>query len=301
MSHPRCIECLLCHSCFSIALCSAPGETLAVAPLGDGKALPTGTDTEIVTRYGQAVDAFRTAYPWVTEFVAWNEANIALSTALKPSLAARLFKKIARRCDEPATGFEKCTVAAGSFIDSNNLVGSGLRSNGTRYGADHYLREFKKALNGYPVKFYAVHPYKAQAYLSPRVLNTFVKGTSSSSSTDDALRYTEGKYPRIWISEVGPLREVVNELAQQTVYTNHEGRMRSFLNDIQTSQVSTGPRYKRVSRYYAYSWRGSTPACLPNAQNDNTKRLNCWDAGLIELSSPQPRPGYTYYKEFTNP
>jgi hypothetical protein len=85
-----------------------------------------------------AFRAFRTRWPWVTAFGAWNEDNhTAQPTANAPSAAARLYEALADECPE-------CRIIAAELLDIDNMLG--------------WLRRFRGALSREPA-LWGLHNY----------------------------------------------------------------------------------------------------------------------------------------------
>lgn len=62
------------------------------------------------------------------------------------------------------------------------------------------------------------------------------------------------------------------------------------------------PKYRRIKRFYAYSWRGDVRCLSPLSEN-----RGCFDTGLVglvndrETNLPPLRPVYEVFKEFATP
>lgn len=245
--------------------------------------IPSGADYENAVR--QFVDAFNGT---VKDYVAWNEVDLEMAAGMPAARAAEFYMRLDKICDRPET---QCVVGAGSFTDSNKLVyGDG--------SSRAYIDQFKTALGGYPVEFWAVHAYKnfvvsRSEQLS--LLNEFIRATSTSKQR----KATEGA--PIWLTEQGPL--LTQESSDPQIHqestsdrTSLNTRLDNFLREISRSDRNL---YKRVKRFYYYAWQGDDRCTLPN---DNT----CHDSGLLELRqtgvrfAPR-RPFYATYKAYTNP
>src|SRR4051794_2256032 len=85
-----------------------------------------------------AFGAFRTRWPWVTAFGAWNEDNHpAQPTANAPSAAARLYETLEGVCPQ-------CRIMAAELLDIDNMLG--------------WLRRFRSALSHEPA-LWGLHNY----------------------------------------------------------------------------------------------------------------------------------------------
>src|SRR6185503_20948821 len=69
-----------------------------------------------VKAYRAAFTRFRTAFPWVRTYTAWNEANhCSQPTCHRPARVAKYYDAIRDQCS-------RCTVVAGDVLDQPNMV-----------------------------------------------------------------------------------------------------------------------------------------------------------------------------------
>ncbi len=108
----------------------------------------------------------RARYPFVREFITWNEANLcAQPTCRKPAVVAGYYKAARAACPS-------CTVLAPSMLDTPNMPG--------------WVKAFERAAGGKP-PIWGLHNYLDA--------NTF-----KTTGTKAMLRATKGK---IWLTETG--------------------------------------------------------------------------------------------------
>src|SRR3712207_693205 len=122
-----------------------------------------------VKQYSRAVRAFRKRYPWVRNYITWNEANhCSQPTCKKPARVGRYYDALKGQCPS-------CTVVAAAVIDQPNMVS--------------WLRRFDRAAKR-PATLYGLHNYLDVNRLR-------------STGTRRLLRAVPRA--RIWITETGGL------------------------------------------------------------------------------------------------
>jgi hypothetical protein len=122
-----------------------------------------------VAEYRRAVKQFRQRYPWVKNYITWNEANhCSQPTCRKPARVAEYYDALRREC-------KGCTIVGAALIDQPNMT--------------KWLKAFRKKAKGEP-KVYGLHNY-----LDVNRLRT--------SGTRRLLRAVPKA--RIWITETGGL------------------------------------------------------------------------------------------------
>jgi hypothetical protein len=140
-----------------------------VAPLvafGHGWTGPSRKALPSAAAYRAAVARFRRAYPWITTYSAWNEANhCSQPTCHHPERAAAYFDAVSELCP-------KCTVVAADVLDQRNM--------------DAWLRRFSRAAQHTP-RVWGLHNYLDANRLR-------------GSGTDRLLGLVRG---RVWITETG--------------------------------------------------------------------------------------------------
>jgi hypothetical protein len=118
------------------------------------------------TEYLQQFHRFRTRYPDVKTFSAWNEANACgTGTCNRPDLVARYFNALRRAC----TG---CKIVAADLLDQPNMVS--------------WVRRFRQAAHIEP-RFWGLHDY-----LDANRLQTV--------RTTQLLHAVKGE---VWLTEIG--------------------------------------------------------------------------------------------------
>jgi hypothetical protein len=119
-------------------------------------------------QYTRQFRRFRRAYPWVTTFIPWNEANhCSQPTCNRPDLAAMYFDIMRSECT-------RCTVLAADLLDYGDMAG--------------WIREFKRHVR-HKTRIWGLHNYVDA--------NRF-----RTSGTRRMLKAVNGK---IWFTETGGL------------------------------------------------------------------------------------------------
>jgi hypothetical protein len=214
---------------------------------GDAAPCPDGN-------YRYAIDRFRSDFPDVTEFTAWNEPNHHPhdSTLLNPAnpsqapTAAAYWNQLDAACQIASRTGKKCTVAAGDFLDGSDPAG--LSSYTTRYQA---------ALHRTP-DVWAVHPYHSVDANDLAIL-PWVEGQ------------TQGR--PVWFTEVG----AYDCLPDQPPFgLSYQAARASNLERLMQSVTQRGDRVDRVYYYFL-------------AARDGSESCPAFDTGLIGASDT-PRP-----------
>ncbi|MGA9875625.1 MAG: hypothetical protein WBQ21_07440 [Solirubrobacteraceae bacterium] len=110
---------------------------------------------------------FRKLFPWVNEFVPWDEATHATQpTEHRPWLAAEYYNVLAAHC-------RGCEVTAPDILDSDGDV-------------EAWVAEFLEKAHPYP-KIWAFNPYASVSTDNPRLIENFLSATRG----------------QVWFSEVG--------------------------------------------------------------------------------------------------
>jgi hypothetical protein len=74
-----------------------------------------GWDLPSTARMAQIFQAFRARYPWVTQYVTWNEANhCSQPTCRRPERVAEYYDAMRRRCP-------RCTIVAADVLDTDAM------------------------------------------------------------------------------------------------------------------------------------------------------------------------------------
>ncbi len=155
--------------------------------------------------------ALRARYPFVREFITWNEANLcAQPTCRRPDVAAKYYKAARAACRE-------CTVLAPSLLDSANMTS--------------WVKAFERAAGGKP-PIWGLHNYLDA--------NTF-----KTTGTKAMLRATKGK---IWLTETGGIVSRGNNSPYKFAQgTRHAAKAMSWLFD---RLLPLSPRIERAYVYH---------------------------------------------------
>jgi hypothetical protein len=173
-----------------------------------------------VARFSADFLEFRKLYPWVTQFVTWDEANFySEPTSTHPRQAARYYRAL--RTDCPT-----CTILAPDLLDLPRYAVPPVR----------YAREFIDAL-GYQPGYWALNDYVGANALS-------------TESTRQLLATVTGK---IWIAEVAGI--ISNGTHAEVASAQRLARAAKVDRFILTKLASLSPRIQRI---YLYEWRAGT-------------------------------------------
>ena len=169
--------------------------------------------------FRRAVKAFRKRYPWVKNYIAWNEANhCSQPTCRKPEEAGRLFDVVKSEC-------RGCTVLATAVIDQPNMV--------------KWLKRFDRAAKS-KITVLGLHNYLDVNRLR-------------SSGTRKLLKAFKGD---VWITESGGVvyrKHFKSKVADFPENPTHAGKVTSFVLNLSTKLSS------RIKRVYLYHWNSDRP------------------------------------------
>ena len=172
-----------------------------------------------VSEYRTAVRAFRKRFPWVKNYIAWNEANhCSQPTCRKPARAAQYFDTLKAAC-------KGCTVLATALIDQPNMVS--------------WLKRFDRAAKS-KITVLGLHNYLDVNRLR-------------SSGTRKLLKAFKGK---VWITESGGVvyrRHFRSKVSDFPENKTHAGKVTRYVLDLSTKLSS------RIKRVYLYHWNADRP------------------------------------------
>jgi len=180
---------------------------------GQSGRLPT------VAQFSRAFLRFRKLYPWVTEFVTWDEANYyGEKIAQSPRRAARYYLALRRDC-------RSCTIVAPDLLD--------ISARRQAVPMVRWAREFMHFAHAQPA-YWALNNYVSANHLSLR-------------STRLLLRAVHGK---IWITETGGIVRFPHRGRPGFPLTvRHEAKVDRFL------LTKVAGLSARIARIYLYEWR----------------------------------------------
>jgi polysaccharide biosynthesis protein PslG len=168
-------------------------------------------------QFKRAFQLFRQRYPFVKNFIAWNEANSpGALTATHPHRAAQYYDVMVKEC-------RGCAIAAADVLDTKTVV--------------HWIKQFKRSLHR-RARIWGLHNYSGANHLSTR-------------GTRRVLANTRGT---IWFTETGGvvLRRELNrrgKVRRTFRYgVKHAAASTSFA--LKLSCLSP-----RISRVYLYEWQ----------------------------------------------
>jgi hypothetical protein len=167
-------------------------------------------------RFARAFAGFRKRFPWVRDWVVWNEANHpGALTAKRPRRAAQFFDAVVKRC-------RRCNVVAADVLDTPGMV-----SWVTRFR--HYAK--------HRPKIWGLHNYGDANGLKVK-------------STPRLLALTHG---RIWFTETGGVvirRVYRGKKVLRTFRYGLRHAARSTQHALALSCLS-----RRITRVYLYHWQ----------------------------------------------
>jgi polysaccharide biosynthesis protein PslG len=184
--------------------------------VSQSRVLPT------VAQYRSAFLAFRTLFPWVTEFATWDETNyFGEATYDKEALVVGYYRAMKQACPG-------CTILAAEFLDVPKSEGVPMTT---------WAQTFIK-LAGVQPQYWGLNNYEDANHLV-------------STRTRQLLAAVHGN---IWLAETGG---IVNRLGVKDPgfpqNAAHAATVDSYLLD------RIGSLSRRIQRIYLYEWDAKTP------------------------------------------
>jgi hypothetical protein len=171
-------------------------------------------------RFEREFVRFHERYPFVRDWIPWNEANHPLAlTAKRPRRAARYFDAIASNCDG-------CRVVAADVLDVR--------------GMPRWVRKFRRAADHRP-RIWGLHNYHDANGLR-------------SNGTRALLRAVRGK---IWFTETGGLvvrRDYKDGVVTEVQRYSLRHAARATRHVLNLARLS-----RRIRRIYIYHWQAPLP------------------------------------------
>ena len=184
--------------------------------ISQSRILPT------VAQYLAQFRAFRRAFPWVTEYVTWDETNYyGEATYNHPALVAKWWKGMQAAC-------RRCTILAAEFLDVDIHEAVPMSK---------WAREFVAAAGTQP-KYWALNNYEDANHLQ-------------TVRTRQLLAAVHGD---IWLAETGG---IVNR-----PFTKHPGFPQNAAHAALADEFliqRIGTLSPRIQRIYFYEWDARTP------------------------------------------
>ena len=163
-----------------------------------------------VSEYRAAFLRFRSAYPWVHEYTAWNEANhCSQPTCHRPDMAAHYYDVVRSACPT-------CTVVAADVLDQPNMI--------------DWINAFTRAARHAP-RLWGLHNYL----------------DANRLRTTGTMRLLHAVRGQVWITETGGLVRRNHYRAQIAFPESaaHAARVTSFVLRV----ADNAPRIRRVYFY----------------------------------------------------
>jgi hypothetical protein len=167
-------------------------------------------------QFEQQFKRFRARYPWVRDWLVWNEANHPGSaTAGRPRRAAQLFDVVARNC-------RRCQVVAADVIDTSNMAS--------------WVARFRRAARHTP-RIWGLHNY----------------GDANGLKTKGTLKLLSMTRGRVWFTETGGL--VVRRVYRgRRVVRTYRYSLRHAAKST-AHVLALGCLSTRIARVYLYHWQ----------------------------------------------
>jgi hypothetical protein len=174
------------------------------------------------TSYGNAFKAFHRMFPWVKNFVTWDETNFTgEATYDKEALVAQYYKALRKDCSS-------CTILAAEFLDVSKHEGGVPMAT--------WAKKFIKAL-GYQPGYWGLNDYEDANHLV-------------TTSTRQLLKAVSGN---IWLAETGGIvARKAHPHADFPQNAAHAAKVDSFI------LKTLGSLSSRIQRIYLYEWDAKT-------------------------------------------
>jgi len=201
-----------------------------------------------VDEFQAAFDAFRTTWPEVVTFLAWNEPN-ATVTRVEPERAADYYLMMAARCGND------CRVGAGNFrgwfdADTDALrMGPGGPDNPTCGSSGSYFDRYKCRLGDHRPTIWAFHPYLDGYNYRERSWHC---SDANSCQTKLFMASLAGSWSasEVWMTETGARYANPNLAASEF----KQACTGAFFLRLFSLPAFAG----RVTRFYYFNWYGYT-------------------------------------------
>jgi hypothetical protein len=163
---------------------------------------------------------FRARYPWVRDWLVWNEANNGYAmTKNKPRLVAGFFDAAARHCGG-------CNLIGADVLDTSNMV--------------RWVTQFRRYARHRP-RIWGLHNYVDANYF-------YTRGT---------LRLLAAVRGQIWFTETGGLVVRRVHRGRRVIRTLRYGVLHAARATSQVFRLAC--LSPRITRVYLYHWRGPGP------------------------------------------
>ena len=174
-----------------------------------------------VTSYSNAFKAFHRMFPWVKNFVTWDETNFfGEATFDKEALVARYYRALRKDCSS-------CRILAAEFLDVGKTQAVPMAK---------WAKKFVKAL-GYQPGYWGLNDYEDANHLV-------------TTSTRQLLKAVSGK---IWLAETGGIvARKAHPHADFPQNAAHAAKVDSFI------LKTIGSLSARIQRIYLYEWDAKT-------------------------------------------
>ncbi|HZL55265.1 MAG TPA: hypothetical protein VFC22_06515, partial [Solirubrobacteraceae bacterium] len=196
------------------------GKTVSVKKrkrFSQSRVLPTPA------QYLAAFKAFRKRFPWVKNFVTWDETNFyGEATAKKEGLVASYYREMRHACSS-------CTILAAEFLDV---------SKHRAVPVTEWVKKFVKAL-GYEPGYWGLNDYEDANHLV-------------STSTRQLLGAVKGK---IWLAETGGIVSRPHTSDKTAGFTQSSAHAAKADTYVLKTIGSLSPRIQRI---YLYEWDAKT-------------------------------------------
>ena len=173
--------------------------------------------------YLRAFRAFRSRFPWVSEFVTWDETNCFCEVSFdREARVASYYRAMHSACPS-------CTILAAEFLDVDRQFAVPMST---------WVQKLDRAL-GYQPPYWGLNDYEDANHMVSR-------------QTRRLLRLVRGK---IWLAETGGIVNRHNDTKHPGFPQNaaHAAKVDSYILD------TLGSLSPRIQRIYLYEWDAKTP------------------------------------------
>ena len=173
--------------------------------------------------YLRAFQSFRTLFPWVSEFVTWDETNCFCEASYdREARVASYYRAMHSACPS-------CTILAAEFLDVDRQFAVPMST---------WVKKLDRAL-GYQPPYWGLNDYEDANHMV-------------STQTRRLLRLVRGD---IWLAETGGIVNRHNDTKHPGFPQNaaHAAKVDSFILN------TLGSLSPRIQRIYLYEWDARTP------------------------------------------
>ncbi len=171
-----------------------------------------------VAKYSKMFSDFHRRFPWVTQFVSWNEVNaLNQATHAAPQRVAEYYKTIRQQCP-------KCTTLVATLLDSSRPV--------------EYVKQLQRYVGNGHQLIWALHNYGDVRRRQDTVTRQFVASV----------------HGKVWLTEAGALAQYHGPNKVIAALPMSEALQAKSVKYLLGPMLARNPRIDRV---YVYQWQGA--------------------------------------------